>query len=42
MKRKTLRFGTGFRVALGNTRAQAAEMVIEPGDFDGELPRGRS
>lgn len=35
MKRKTLRFGTGFRVALGNRRAQAAEMVIEPGDCEG-------
>ncbi len=27
MKRKTLRFGKGFRVALGNRRCQAAEMV---------------
>jgi mannose-6-phosphate isomerase-like protein (cupin superfamily) len=35
MKRKTLRFGKGFRVALGNRRAQAAEMVIEPGDSEG-------
>ncbi len=35
MKRKTLRFGEGFRVALGNRRAQAAEMVIEPGDSEG-------
>jgi mannose-6-phosphate isomerase-like protein (cupin superfamily) len=35
MKRKTLRFGTGFRVAFGNRRAQAAEMVIEPGDCEG-------
>lgn len=35
MKRKTLRFGKGFRVALGNRRAQAAEMVIEPGDCEG-------
>lgn len=31
VKRKTLRFGKGFRVALGNRSAQAAEMVIEPG-----------
>jgi hypothetical protein len=30
MKRKTLRFGKGFRVALANRRTQAAEMVIEP------------
>jgi mannose-6-phosphate isomerase-like protein (cupin superfamily) len=35
MKRKMLRFGKGFRVALGNGRAQAAEMVIEPGDCEG-------
>jgi mannose-6-phosphate isomerase-like protein (cupin superfamily) len=35
MKRKTLRFGKGFRVAVGNRRAQAAEMVIEPGDCEG-------
>lgn len=35
MKRKQLRFGTGFRVALGNRRAQAAEMVLRPGDAEG-------
>ena len=35
MKRKTLRFGKGFRVAVGNRRAQAAEMVIAPGDCEG-------
>ena len=35
MKRKTLRFGKGFRVAFGNRRAQAAEMVIPPGDHEG-------
>jgi mannose-6-phosphate isomerase-like protein (cupin superfamily) len=35
MKRKTLRFGRGFRVAFGNRRAQAAEMVIPPGDAEG-------
>src|SRR5439155_962681 len=35
MKRKHLRFGEGFRVALGNRRAQAAEMVLEPGDSEG-------
>ena len=43
MKRKALRFGKGFRVALGNRRAQAAEMVIEPGDSEGgadNRPRG--
>jgi mannose-6-phosphate isomerase-like protein (cupin superfamily) len=35
MKRKHLRFGKGFRVALGNARSQAAEMVIEPGGSEG-------
>ena len=35
MKRKTLRFGKGFRVAMGNRRTQAAEMVIEPGKSEG-------
>ena len=35
MKRKHLRFGKGFRVAFGNSRAQAAEMVIAPGDSEG-------
>ena len=35
MKRKTLRFGVGFRVAIGNRRCQAAEMVIPPGEAEG-------
>src|SRR5688572_21844610 len=35
MKRKQLRFGRGFRVAVGNRRAQAAEMVLEPGKAEG-------
>jgi mannose-6-phosphate isomerase-like protein (cupin superfamily) len=35
MKRKKLRFGKGFRVALGNARSQAAEMVLAPGDSEG-------
>ncbi len=35
MKRKRLRFGIGFRVALGNARSQAAEMVIPPGGAEG-------
>lgn len=35
MKRKHLRFGKGFRVAIGNERAQVAEMVIAPGDAEG-------
>src|SRR5215813_8598615 len=40
MKRKLLRFGRGFRVALGNRRAQAAEMVLLPGKAEGG-PRNR-
>jgi mannose-6-phosphate isomerase-like protein (cupin superfamily) len=35
MKRKHLRFGKGFRVAIGNARSQAAEMVLAPGDSEG-------
>jgi mannose-6-phosphate isomerase-like protein (cupin superfamily) len=35
MKRKHLRFGKGFRVAVSNARAQAAEMVIEAGEREG-------
>ena len=36
MKSKSLRFGKGFRVIPGNPRAEAAEMVIEPGDSEGD------
>jgi mannose-6-phosphate isomerase-like protein (cupin superfamily) len=32
---KHLRFGKGFSVALSNRRAQAATMVIAPGDSEG-------
>lgn len=35
MKRRHLRFGKGFRVAITNARAQAAEMVIAPGACEG-------
>jgi mannose-6-phosphate isomerase-like protein (cupin superfamily) len=35
MPRKQLRFGKGFTVALRNARAQAATMVIAPGDAEG-------
>ena len=35
MQRAQLRFGKGFRVALGNQRSQAAQMVIAPGDAEG-------
>lgn len=31
MERKVLRFGRGFRVAVGTKRSQAAEMVNKPG-----------
>jgi mannose-6-phosphate isomerase-like protein (cupin superfamily) len=33
--RKQLRFGKGFSVALRNSRAQAATMVLAPGDREG-------
>jgi mannose-6-phosphate isomerase-like protein (cupin superfamily) len=36
MKSKHLRFGRGFRVLFGNRRSQAAEMVIAPGDAEGD------
>ena len=35
MRSKTLRFGEGFRVAFDVRKAQAAEMVIAPGDSEG-------
>ncbi|HVT34621.1 MAG TPA: cupin domain-containing protein [Nevskiaceae bacterium] len=35
MHRKQLRFGRGFRVALSNARAQAAEMTLAPGASEG-------
>ena len=35
MKKKNLRFATGFRVVLGNRRSQAAEMVLKPGKAEG-------
>jgi mannose-6-phosphate isomerase-like protein (cupin superfamily) len=35
MKQKALRFGIGFRVAIGNEHSQAAEMVIPPGESEG-------
>lgn len=36
MKHKKLRFGDAFRVVFGNRRSQAAEMVISPGDAEGD------
>jgi mannose-6-phosphate isomerase-like protein (cupin superfamily) len=35
VKKKRLRFGKGFRVAIGNARSQAAEMVLPPGKAEG-------
>ena len=35
MKRAWLRFGSGFRVAVGNRRSQAATMTLDPGDCEG-------
>ncbi|MDB5335803.1 MAG: Cupin 2 conserved barrel domain protein [Planctomycetaceae bacterium] len=35
MKRKTLHFGEGFRLAIGNDKSQAAEMVLASGDTEG-------
>ena len=35
MRSKRLKFGEGFRVAFEVRRAQAAEMVIAPGDSEG-------
>ncbi len=35
MKTKSLRFTKGFRIAFSNPRAEAAEMVIAPGDAEG-------
>lgn len=36
MKRRNLRFGKGFRVALCNERAEMAEMVLAPGKAEGD------
>jgi mannose-6-phosphate isomerase-like protein (cupin superfamily) len=35
MKQDHLRFGKGFHVTIGNTRGQAAQMVLEPGGKEG-------
>jgi mannose-6-phosphate isomerase-like protein (cupin superfamily) len=35
MRSRLLRFGKGFRVAFAVRKAQAAEMVIAPGDSEG-------
>ena len=36
MKYKRLKFGKGFRVVFDTRRGQAAEMVIAPGDAEGD------
>jgi mannose-6-phosphate isomerase-like protein (cupin superfamily) len=35
MRAKDLEFQSGFRVAIGNHKSQAAEMVIQPGEAEG-------
>lgn len=35
MRRAHLRFGKGFKVAIGNRRSQGATMVIDPGGCEG-------
>jgi hypothetical protein len=35
MKRKTLKFGKGFRSVAGNERTQAAEVTLAPGETEG-------
>ncbi len=35
MKHKKLRLSSGFRVAIGNSRSQAAEMIINSGEGEG-------
>ncbi len=35
MRNQQLRFGVGFRVHMGNSHSQIAEMVLEPGEREG-------
>src|SRR5437868_14548067 len=35
MQHKHLKFGDGFRVVLGNSRSQAAQMTLAPGQVEG-------
>jgi len=35
MQHKQIRFGKGFKVLIGNGRAQAAQMTLSPGDSEG-------
>jgi mannose-6-phosphate isomerase-like protein (cupin superfamily) len=36
MKHSKLKFGKGFRVRIGNKNSQAAEMVLAPGEAEGD------
>lgn len=36
MKRRNLEFESGFRIILGNNGSQAAEMVLSPGEAEGD------
>jgi mannose-6-phosphate isomerase-like protein (cupin superfamily) len=36
MKKKHLRMGKGFHVVLGNSKSQAAQMVLPPGAKEGD------
>ena len=35
MRHKSLRFGHGFHVVLGNRQSQAAQMTLAPGEVEG-------
>jgi len=35
VRTKSLKFSKGFRIAFSNTRGEAAELVIPPGDSEG-------
>jgi mannose-6-phosphate isomerase-like protein (cupin superfamily) len=36
MKHKQVRFGMGFKILLGKRQSQAAQMVMSPGDVEGD------
>ena len=42
MKHRSLRFGNGFNVVLGNARSQAAQMVLTPGKSEGNAKNRHS
>lgn len=39
MKKKHLRMGKGFHVVLGNSKSQAAQMVLPPGAKEGDAKK---